>query len=77
MRPYITDEIEQLRQAHARSVELRSDWRSANGSRAGRDRAEEETHMGVIVAARAVAGRSLIGLGHLIFPGDMEPCSDA
>jgi hypothetical protein len=77
MRPYYYyDEIERLRKDSARAKELRSEGLMADYYRPDLESAAER-HPGMLAAARAAAGRGLVGLGHRVFPGDMEPCSDA
>jgi hypothetical protein len=76
MRLYYTEEMERLRRAHARAGELRSEWPGANTQHYDADR-HAEAHRGMVRAARATAGRTLVGLGRLISPRDMQPCQDA
>jgi hypothetical protein len=77
MRPFGVDHHEQLRLARSRAVELRSDWQSANGvpNQSSRDEAQAASRLGLFLVARAAAGRTLIGLGQRLVPGESEPCS--
>lgn len=77
MRPYYyIDEIERLRKDHARAKELRSEWLVADYYRPDLE-SPAERHLGMLLTARAAAGRGLVAIGQRVFPGDMEPCSDA
>jgi hypothetical protein len=76
MRRFGVDHYEQLRLARSRAQELRSDWRIANGVRNRNDRgaARADWRLGFLLVVRAAVGRTLIGLGRRLEPGEGEPC---
>jgi hypothetical protein len=76
MRLYYTEEMEKLRRAQTRAIQQRSAWMSAGVDSRDKDLAGQ-VHAGVVLAARAAAGRAIVGLGQRVFPGDLEPCNEA
>jgi hypothetical protein len=74
MPPYQPDPNELLRLARARAEELRHDWQVANGGRRFGGDAPRQSSTGPLRAARAAAGRTLIGLGRRVLPVETEPC---
>jgi hypothetical protein len=74
MSPYQPDHNELLRLARARAKELRHDWQLANGARRSGADAPRRSSTGPLRAARAAAGRTLIGLGRRFLPVETEPC---
>ena len=67
------DEVERLKAAKARGVELQADWRSANmsRSRSSRDGAAPRRRG---MRVREAASRFLIGAGERVAPAEIEPC---
>ncbi len=74
MPPYQPDHNELLRLARARAEELRHDWQAANSARRFGVDAPRRSSTGPLRAARAAAGRTLIGLGRRVLPVKTEPC---
>jgi hypothetical protein len=78
MRPFDIYDIEQLRLAHARAEELAETWRTANFGRTRKPRSNSPAiHVAwkATQAARAAAGRALIGAGRRVLPVESEPCA--
>jgi hypothetical protein len=71
--PY-TNHHELLRQAKARSEELRDSWRSANYRPTNVDGGRETVGTGLANPVRSVAGRLMIRLGERLLPTRPEPC---
>ncbi len=69
MRPNGIDDYHDynLAMARARAEELREAYRAANHTR-------NHVERGVVRNVRQAAGRSLIGLGQKVFPGEAVPC---
>ena len=77
MRPF-GDEKQYMQMIREHNEELRKDWLSANGAWANWRRRAGGLPGGVLRVARAArvaAGRSLVGLGRRVLPGEIEPCS--
>lgn len=74
MRSTNLNDTELLSLAHAREMELKESWRTANY----RPAKSESTFRGAGAvlprAARAAAGRVLIKFGRRVLPAGIEPC---
>jgi hypothetical protein len=76
MRPYRTwIELEQLREARTRAREIAEDWRIANSRGLGKERESIGGSGEAVKVVRRAVGRSLIGIGSRVLPGQQEPCA--
>jgi hypothetical protein len=74
MRPFDIYDSDQLRQARARSEELRESWRAANYRRPATGGKPDGPRFGILRATRAAAGRGMIRFGQRVLPAGTEPC---
>ncbi len=76
MRPFGFDDRQSLQIAKEHAAELRRDWRSANAPRdIARRPVRRPDETGLLLQARASAGRRLIGLGTRLMSERSEPCA--
>ena len=74
MRSTNLNDTELLSQAHAREMELRDSWRTANYRPTKSKSTSRGTRAILPRAARAAAGRVLIRFGRRVLPAGIEPC---